>query len=701
MSFDRERLVSLLPTVLRIRDAQNGMPLAGLMSVLASQIAVLEEDLEQLYDDQFIETCAPWAVPYLGELVGNRSVMGTTGHSTARADVARTIAYRRRKGTAAILEQIARDITGWPARAIEFFELTCRSAHMNHLRSSSHYSLDVRDRQHLSMVNGPFETAKHVVDVRSIGSGAGKYKPSNVGIYLWRLIALAHMTTPSKLNSVSDDGRFLFSPLRTDLQLFVRPEREASLSTFAQQHQVPQPLTRLEATRNLALYYGADKSIHISIDGADLPIEQVCICNLADAEDGGWYHSPPADKVAIDPELGRLFVGSDMVQSSIRVLYHYGQAGAMGGGVYERRSSFDQEPLASSADYVFIKVPDDRANLSQAFTKLGSRSGVIEITDSERYQLDSIEAFADNQRVQLRAANGCRPTLELTSDLEVSGAAGSALMLNGLLITGANLTVPRLIPGRPAENLLDQLAISHCTLVPGLTLTRQGLPENPNRPSVVVQASQLRVQLIHSICGPVRMSDLSSLAVSDSIIDAMQSEGVAVANLDGTTRGGLVSFARSTVLGSVHAARADLILNSIFLQPVRIVRKQSGCCAFSYLPPGSQTPRRFRCQPEAAVTLELDKRKNAAGTLSSQQQTHIIAEVRSRVRPSWSSSRYGEAAYAQLAAITPMEIYSGADDESEMGVFHSQYQALRIAQLHTRLTEYLKLGLEVGVFLEN
>lgn len=33
-------------------------PLASLLAVLTEQVAVLQEDLDQLYDDQFIETCS-------------------------------------------------------------------------------------------------------------------------------------------------------------------------------------------------------------------------------------------------------------------------------------------------------------------------------------------------------------------------------------------------------------------------------------------------------------------------------------------------------------------------------------------------------------------------------------------------------------------------------------------------------------------
>jgi hypothetical protein len=44
----------------------------ALLGLISEQMAVLEENLDQLYDDQFIETCAEWVVPYIGELVATR-----------------------------------------------------------------------------------------------------------------------------------------------------------------------------------------------------------------------------------------------------------------------------------------------------------------------------------------------------------------------------------------------------------------------------------------------------------------------------------------------------------------------------------------------------------------------------------------------------------------------------------------------------
>ena len=76
MSIDAQTLYQLLPAVYRNRDAEAGGALQALIQVVAEQIAVLEEDLAQLYDDQFIETCADWVVPYIGDLIGYRQLHG-------------------------------------------------------------------------------------------------------------------------------------------------------------------------------------------------------------------------------------------------------------------------------------------------------------------------------------------------------------------------------------------------------------------------------------------------------------------------------------------------------------------------------------------------------------------------------------------------------------------------------------------------
>jgi len=59
--------------------------------------------------------------------------------------------------------------------------------------------------------------------------------------------------------------------------------------------------------------------------------------------------------------------------------------------------------------------------------------------------------------------------------------------------------------------------------------------------------------------------------------------------------------------------------------------------------------------------------------------------------------RYGSPVYCQLGFSCPEEITRGADDESEMGVFHDLFQPQRAINLRARLDEFTPAGMETGI----
>src|SRR4051812_48575120 len=157
MAYDPNTLYNLLPAVYRERDAALNYPLRGLLSLIGTQAALLDADIEQLYNNLFIETCDSWVIPYIGDLVSNNLLFDTDRIRKAttaqtlfpdlagrdlrppvaarvRADVAKTIYYRRRKATPRMLEELARDVTGWPAHVVEFFEHLGWTQNLEHLR---------------------------------------------------------------------------------------------------------------------------------------------------------------------------------------------------------------------------------------------------------------------------------------------------------------------------------------------------------------------------------------------------------------------------------------------------------------------------------------------------------------------------------------------------------------------------------------
>src|SRR5438067_10755239 len=222
--YTAEEIYRLLPAVYRVRDAEQGGVLRELVDVIAGQVNVIAESLEQMYDDGFIETCAPWAAPYIGDLVGYRTLHGVIPQlASPRADVANTIRYRRRKGTVSVLEQLAADVTGWPAHATEFFQLLAATQFMNHIRPQAAATANLRDAAHLELAGtfqaGAFDRFAHTAEMRRIASRSGRYNIPNVGIFLWRVQALRLSRSPL----VDADGaglRYRFDALGTDARLF-------------------------------------------------------------------------------------------------------------------------------------------------------------------------------------------------------------------------------------------------------------------------------------------------------------------------------------------------------------------------------------------------------------------------------------------------------------------------------------------------
>lgn len=194
-SMTPDELYSLLPAVHRRRDAEQGGPLRALLTIVAEQAAVVEEDIERLYDNWFIETCDDWVVPYIGDLVGyeilpgfaaalsddTSRAVGLPAAAVPRRDVADTVVNRRRKGTLALLEDLASNVAGWPARVVEYRRLLCVTQPVRRYTSDGHDArrrsargglVDVRRAGTLDRLGGPFDELARTVEVPRAGPPA-------------------------------------------------------------------------------------------------------------------------------------------------------------------------------------------------------------------------------------------------------------------------------------------------------------------------------------------------------------------------------------------------------------------------------------------------------------------------------------------------------------------------------------------------
>ncbi len=672
MNPNQTMLYRLLPAIYRIRDEEQGRVLQALLEVIAEQLAVMEENIEQLYDDQFIETCAEWVVPYLGDLIGYRPLHGKAlGIGSSRAEVAHTIALRRRKGTAAMLEQLARDVTGWNARAVEFFQTLATTQYMNHLRLHNHYAPDLRRWEPLEYIASAFDTVPHTVDVRRIASGRGRHNIPNVGLFLWPVEA--HAATRSPAVQV-DPLRWRVSPLNHDMPLYNHPEAEEQITHIAERPNVPMPLSRRALREDLQapspIYYGAGLSLAVFINGEEhpKPATEICVCNLSD-DDTTWAHLP-TNKIAIDPVLGRIALPATPLVTRVEVTHYYGFSAEMGGGEYDRTASFSALPQPR-----MLHVPDDHATIQAALDAL-SGDGVVVITDNGRYEETLTAHVKAGGRIELRSANQKRASLVLTGEFTLTGEVDSEFVLNGLLVSGEKLHVPVV-----AGNLLAHLRILHATLVPGWALTPAGNPLHPEEPSVVVEIANTRLTLTRAIVGGLRVHAGGSVVAEDLIIDATDINNVAFAAPDHVSAGASLSLSGCTTIGKLHAHTMPLISNSLLLAEreasdgtatIRAKQRQTGCVRFSWLPPSAHVPRRYHCLP--------------------QDNGYAV--------PRLLSLRYGTPTYCRLSTIPNEAVRHGADDEGEIGAFHHLHAPQRETNLRLRLAEYLRAGLESGVFVE-
>ncbi len=719
-----DRLYALLPAIHRMRDADQGYALKALLRVVAEQVNLVEDDIAQLYENWFIETAEDWAVPYIGDLVGYVPVAdaGLPADSAGcenprvlvpRREIANLIRYRRRKGTLSVLELLANDVAGWPARAVEFFKRLGWAQNLDHLHLRRHHLADLRNMDALDLLDGPFDSVTHSADIRRVESSRtrGRYNIPNVGVFIWRLNSYAMTETPAYCEEESGPQCFTFSVLGQDAPLFVNPQPQADPVDIAGEMNLPARIRRLAFEERPGDYYGPGLSFTIWAEGwagfvSDQPVP---VSMLLPADLSDWTYVPPPKRIAVDPVLGRIaFPPNQLPKKGVRVSYRYGFPADMGGGEYAR--TILDPPTA----YTLYRVGEQEkfkriADALKQWKLDKPKNAVIEIAASDVYVEQLNIVVDDNQTLQLRAANRTRPVLRMIDwqtdqpdAMTIALGVGSRLTLDGLLITGRPVQVQGLRTGADLSAICPaEIVIRHCTLVPGWGVGCDCDPKRPAEPSLELSNVRARVRIEHSIVGSIQVLeevaklDPIPLDISDSILDATDPARQAIGAPGATWAHVVLSMRRCTVFGIVDVHSMLLGENSIFNSCVNVARRQLGCMRYCYVSTGCRTPRRHACQPDGVIAAV------KASVNDPVKQASEIANEKLRVRPQFNAVRYGKPDYAQLAGTCAIEITRGADDESEMGVYHDLFQPQREANLKARLEEYTPAGMDVGVFFAN
>jgi hypothetical protein len=248
----------------------------------------------------------------------------------------------------------------------------------------------------------------------------------------------------------------------------------------------------------------------------------------------------------------------------------------------------------------------------------------------------------------------------------------------------ALLNIPLTRTSAGTENLLAELTLTDCTLVPGWgfdAATDDGQPQQaaePNTPVLQLGANAVALTANNTILGGMLSNPLATVSLTNCIVDATDPGSTAYdATTDDGSGGAALTMNGCTVVGRVHASVLQYVTDCIFwasddptgTSGLVADRRQQGCVRFSFLPFRAVVPAQYECVPQTV-----------AG-----------------VFPVFVTRRYGQPGYLKLMACTDNSIRRGADDGSEMGAYHFVMAPQRESDLQIRLQEYVPVGMEFGI----
>jgi hypothetical protein len=668
-----ERLWNLIPSIYRANDSDDpdvAGPLRELVCRLGTQAAVVRRSIDRTGEDQSIESCDDWIIPYLGDLLATNLVSGLDARSQ-RLDVANTIYYRRRKGTVGLLEELSADITGWSARVVESFRRLARTRHnfdpeIGLDRDAAVISglvgalsgtpaggyADLRHVSSAAAAHTAFDEFSHTADFRRGRQASGWYNIPKLCVFLWRLRSYdCRATTP--VQDAACPGQFTFDPTGREIPLFARDVRDKSQYGDAwvtpDEWMLPTRISTPLWNESRARLYPASFAV-LGVSGLITDVV-------------------PDTDLRVVPERGRFQrLTSAPAGTVTRVTYHNGFSSEIGAGAYDRRVL--GEPAPARPAPLAPDVTGGGTALQTALTALGD-TGTITINDSLTYT--AIPAVTDADDLLIRGENDERPVVRLPAASPAwtfrGTTAESELVIDGLLVSGGDVIL---------RGTFANVHIHCSTFDPGeaandsetTPLAVDGRPLAPTTIWIEGQVATLTIR--RSITGPIRTRSggaVEKIRIDDSIVQAVRTTDptpTAIASADAE-----LSLTRVTVLGRIAAHRISAT-ESILAGLANADDAQAGCVRFSAYVTGSKLH-----QPYESVVI----RENAALFVS---------------------RRFGQPEYAQLSPLADREIIagepgtsvrSGAQNGSEMGAFAREQNPVKERGLRIKLNEFMPVGM--------
>jgi hypothetical protein len=725
------KLWQLLPGVYRNLDGGTASvpgPLQELLNRIGAETATVRRSIDRLWENQSIETCDDWVVPYIGDLLATRLVSCLDARAQ-RLDVAKTIYYRRRAGTLGVLEELAADIAGRDARVVEFFRRLGRTRHQFDPPIGNVFAASAKAWAPTTTY-APGDVVTNGANAYQCAGGgisAASGGPTGTGLTItdgsvtWRFFEPEGSLVPAVIEGLAGtnsrtpiggfaDLRNAYAAANTngafdefahtaDLRRGAQSSGWYNIShlgvfiwwlqsfpitaaTPVSNGNTPPCFTFDPSGRQLQLFAPSSRASQdfgehwISPDEWQVPVavravlwdsypDQLYPAAFWVGLGGGVSPAPVArDQVTIHPGRGLFSFVAAPPAGEILTQYHFGFMSDIGAGGFP-----DQllEPVTFPASVTTLSGGTGLA------TALGSLTNdtTIKIVDSRTYAGPTAPVTLPDKTVAVTVTDRQRPVVRWTgggATWTITGTGGS-LVLQGMWLQGADIVL---------AGKFETVSLRYVTLDPGSSDPKgpligtaiDGMPLAPVH--LWIEASIGTLTLERCISGPIRTRSggaVEQMTATDSIIQAIATPAGNDYALQSDI--GTISLARCTVLG--RAAVHRLEASECVLDDVAIAEDtQHGCVRFCAYAQGSALHAPYRSVMVPPVVGQL-----------------------------FVSRRFGEAHYARLrrladaAIIDPQTgdtILGGAQNGSEMGAFTGEKMTLRKRGLEIKFEEYAPLG---------
>jgi hypothetical protein len=749
-----EKLWEMIPAFYRDEDglAANPGVLRSIVEIVAARAADLRRSNDRLWDDEFVDLCDSWAIPYIADLVGTRLVSSLNLRGQ-RVDVAKTIYYRRRKGTLRVLEELISDITGWDGKVVEEMRRLARAVHgldPPAARAAGRFTgtpagglADLRRPRGAELNGTPFDEYSHFAEMRRARGTDGRYAIPKIGFHLYRLQSrqLFGVMPKQRVSGME----FTIDPSGRDLQLFMlrhRPE-DFDWDTWrsASEWELPAPM-RCRVLGHAE--YMVTEAIVLDMV-AHAGLSPAAAADLRKLRDIRF-----ADEARLATALGALpnhtaLLASTVYQALLRqaLIEDCGKSALLPQPLPP--GSAERKPLR-------VKTAADPLGVAREVIAAGNLATWTAVAANKQLVIDP-----ERGRLLFLGTAPAAVTVDycygFSGDIGAGGYSRSKSLLpvtpNASLISPGSGAIPAaqinlgtaLSPG--LTQIQDSATYTPDPLVSGIqnaTIQAKDLA----RPYVLLKAdwtidsgtSQNAALTIDGLWlgaagafSLVLKGDYETVTIRHSTLDpgGIDSQGNAInplrlqiagnirnliidksitgpIGLQGTGTG-LVE--KITVQDSILQSLAPAALQSINPATLQLFDPAAGAIN---LPQSSADI--FRATIFGAVTLE---RLNASEALITRPavvtdtqhgcfrfgaastgsriphpyESHFIRDVGHY----FTSRRFGDPGYAQLSASAPQSLLTGAENGSEIGAFSSLFNPIRFDGLRAKVDEYLPFGL--------